>query len=189
MNTMSDHQHRQIDFSAATFLTSAARMQHSAINCLTSNKKLARTSKTPGRTQLINFFSLCDEYRLVDLPGYGFAKVPDAVKRQWQQHLDDYLRNRQCLRGLILVMDCRHPLKDFDQMLIQWAVDAQMPLHALLTKADKLKRGPASATLLKVNKYMAERPELLSCQLFSATRNTGLADLQQHLEHLFVEET
>ena len=204
---MSIHQRPHIEFGSATFQSSAARLQQcppdtgvevafagrsnagksSAINCLTSNKKLARTSKTPGRTQLINFFSLGNDLRLVDLPGYGFAKVPEAVKKQWQQHLDDYLRNRQCLQGLVLVMDCRHPLKDFDQMMIQWAVDAQLQLHALLTKADKLKRGPAQAAHLRVTRFMQERSELLSCQLFSATRGTGLPDLQQQLEHWFLE--
>jgi GTP-binding protein len=199
---MSIEKRQHIDFGSAAFLSSAARLQQcppdtgaevafagrsnagksSAINCLTSNKKLARTSKTPGRTQLINFFRVGDEHRLVDLPGYGFAKVPDAIKRQWQQHLDDYLRNRQCLQGLVLVMDCRHPLKEFDQMMIQWAVDAQLPVHALLTKADKIKRGPAIAALLKVSKFMGDRSDLLSSQLFSATRGTGLAQLQQQLE-------
>ncbi|MDK1024519.1 MAG: ribosome biogenesis GTP-binding protein YihA/YsxC [Gammaproteobacteria bacterium] len=204
---MSNHQLQHIDFGSATFLSSAARLDQcppdtgvevafagrsnagksSAINCLTSNKKLARTSKTPGRTQLINFFQLGDNHRLVDLPGYGFAKVPQAVKQQWQRHLDDYLRNRRCLKGLILVMDCRHPLKDFDQMMIQWAIDAQLPLHTLLTKADKLKRGPAQAALLKVNRFVQERTELLSCQLFSATAGTGLPKLQQQLEYWLLE--
>jgi GTP-binding protein len=205
---MSNQQLQHIDFGSATFLSSAAKFHQcppdtgvevafagrsnagksSAINCLTSNKKLARTSKTPGRTQLLNFFQLGAEHRLVDLPGYGFAKVPQAVKQQWQQHLDDYLRNRHCLKGLVLVMDCRHPLKDFDQRMIQWAVDGQLPLHAVLTKADKLKRGPARAALLKVSKFMLERSELLSCQLFSATDGTGLPELQQQLENWFLED-
>lgn len=204
-NTLFHH----IDFGSATFLSSAASLNQcppdtgvevafagrsnagksSAINCLTSNKKLARTSKTPGRTQLINFFRLGDNHRLVDLPGYGFAKVPRAVKQQWQRHLDDYLRNRHCLKGLILVMDCRHPLKEFDRMMLQWAVDAQLPLHTLLTKADKLKRGPAQAALLQVSKFMQDRSELLSCQLFSATAGTGLSKLQQQLEYWFLDLT
>jgi GTP-binding protein len=205
---MSNHQLQHIDFRSAIFLSSAAKLQQcppdtgvevafagrsnagksSAINCLTANKKLARTSKTPGRTQLLNFFQLGDDHRLVDLPGYGFAKVPQSVKQQWQQHMDDYLRNRHCLKGLVLVMDCRHPLKDFDQGMIQWAVDGQLPLHAVLTKADKLKRGPAMAALFKVNKFMLERSKLLSCQLFSAADGTGLPDLQKQLEYWFLED-
>ena len=108
----------------------------SAINTLT-NAKLARTSKTPGRTQLINFFDTNVEgIRIVDLPGYGYAKVPIAMKEHWQKHLDDYLQNRECLRGVVLMVDIRHPLKEFDQMMIQWCNEAGMPLHILLTKAD-----------------------------------------------------
>ena len=113
----------------------------SAINVLTRQGKLARTSKTPGRTQLINFFSLTEHCRLVDLPGYGYAKVPKAVKQRWDEHLAEYLQRRQSLRGLILLMDVRHPLQDFDRQMVLWADQSDMPVHILLTKADKLKRG------------------------------------------------
>ena len=153
----------------------------SAINRLTENSKLARTSKTPGRTQLLNFFSITEQQRLVDLPGYGFAKVPLAVKQRWQRHLDDYLRRRQSLQGLVLVMDVRHPLQAFDQMFVQWAIECEMPLHILLTKADKLKNGPAHTTLLNLRKQLAEHQTLITAQLFSATKGKGLQELQQRL--------
>jgi GTP-binding protein len=153
----------------------------SAINVLTGNKKLARTSKTPGRTQLINFFSLSDRQRLVDLPGYGFAKVPLAVKLQWQRHLEDYLRQRQALKGLVLLMDSRHPLQEFDRMMLSWAESCEMPVHILLTKSDKLKNGPAKNTLLQVQKELAPLQDLVSVQLFSSLKKTGLEQLQARL--------
>ena len=159
----------------------------SAINTLTENKRMARTSKTPGRTQLINFFSLSEQQRLVDLPGYGFAKVPLEVKEQWQRHLEDYLRHRQSLCGLILLMDCRHPLQDFDRMMLAWAESCDMPVHILLTKADKLKKGPASNTLLKVRQTLAEQQGQVSVQLFSALKRTGLDQLQQRLNSWLTE--
>lgn len=146
----------------------------SAINRLTSQKHLARTSKTPGRTQLINFFEVDEERRLVDLPGYGYAKVDKATRNQWQRDLDDYLAGRQSLAGLVLLMDIRHPLKDFDQMLIDWSARGGMPLHILLTKSDKLGNNAASQTLQKVKKALKEHPAPLSVQLFSATQPRGL---------------
>ena len=149
----------------------------SAINALTGNRKLARTSRTPGRTQLINFFELSDRQRLVDLPGYGFAKVPEAVKREWTRQLEAYLQRRRCLRGLILLMDVRRPLLDFDRTMLDWAVAADMPVHVLLTKADKLKRGPASNALMAVRGQLAAAAELVSVQLFSAPKGSGLEEL------------
>lgn len=153
----------------------------SAINTLTDNKKLAKTSKTPGRTQLINFFNLNEQQRLVDLPGYGFAKVPMAVKLKWQHHLEDYLRNRQSLKGLVLLMDSRHPMQEFDRMMLGWAVSADMPVHILLTKADKLKNGPAKTTLMLVRKELADMSDLVSVQLFSSLKRTGLPELREVL--------
>ena len=120
----------------------------SAINTLTRTKGLARTSKTPGRTQLINFFELSNGKRLVDLPGYGYAKVPIAMKREWDKHLAEYLQMRQSLAGLVLLMDIRHPLQEFDLQMLNWAAQAGLPVHILLTKSDKLKRGPAQSALL-----------------------------------------
>lgn len=150
---------------------------------------MARTSKTPGRTQLINFFSLSDSQRIVDLPGYGFAKVPMEVKEKWQRHLEEYLRERQSLYGLILLMDCRHPLQDFDRMMLNWAQSCDMPVHILLTKADKLKKGPANNSLLKVRKELEPMADLVSVQLFSALKRTGLDQLQAKLNQwLTIEE-
>ncbi|WP_455201602.1 ribosome biogenesis GTP-binding protein YihA/YsxC [Kaarinaea lacus] len=149
----------------------------SAINVLTNNQQLARTSKTPGRTQLINFFSLDDSRCLVDLPGYGYAKVSRQVKQEWDALLDGYLRNRQSLRGLILLMDCRHPLKEFDQQLIQWCAASDLPLHILLTKSDKLKRGAAANTLQKVKSQLSTIMPGATVQLFSALKKTGTDNL------------
>jgi GTP-binding protein len=145
----------------------------SALNALTGRKSLARTSKTPGRTQHLVFFSLDEEHRLVDLPGYGFAKVPDKVKMQWGQAMENYLSQRESLRGLILLMDVRHPLTDFDQQMLSWCAHTKMPVHILLTKADKLKRGAAMNSLLMVRKELKEQPNV-SIQLFSATKKTGV---------------
>ena len=185
------------DFHRAQFLTSAAKLSQcppdhgwevafagrsnagksSAINSLTKNKKLAKTSKTPGRTQLINFFELSQSQRLVDLPGYGFAKVPLAVKREWTKQLENYLQKRQSLRGLILLMDVRRPLQAFDQQMLSWAIAAAMPVHILLTKADKLKRGPATSALLKVRAELQDYEGLASAQLFSALKHDGHKEL------------
>lgn len=185
------------NYRGAQFLTSAAKLSQcppdtgwevafagrsnagksSAINSLTNNKKLAKTSRTPGRTQLINFFELSDCQRLVDLPGYGFAKVPLAVKREWTKQLEIYLQNRQCLRGLILLMDVRHPLQPFDRQMLGWALQASMPVHILLTKADKLKRGAAGTALLQVRAELKHQEELTSVQLFSALKHEGHKEL------------
>lgn len=155
----------------------------SAINTLTRNSKLARTSKTPGRTQLINFFRLSETQRLVDLPGYGYAKVARSMKEEWQRHLSEYLQKRECLRGLVLMMDIRHPMQEFDTTMINWAVEAEMPVHILLTKADKLKRGPAQNTLQAVRAQMrqAEVDDLVSAQCFSSLKNIGVDELKAKL--------
>ncbi|EAR62495.1 ribosome biogenesis GTP-binding protein YihA/YsxC [Neptuniibacter caesariensis] len=164
----------------------------SAINTLTNNGKLARTSKTPGRTQLINFFDLnLEGVRLVDLPGYGYAKVPVEMKVHWQKHLGEYLEKRQCLQGVVLVMDIRHPMKEFDQMMVEWCENSQMPLHVLLTKADKLKKGPAQSTMLKLRKELqAVLGDLVTVQTFSALKKQGVDQLRNRLDHwLLPEET
>lgn len=189
---------KQLNFRQVKFLTSAPKLaacpsdigsevafagrsnagKSSAINTLTDNKKMAKTSKTPGRTQLINFFTITDQQRLVDLPGYGFAKVPLQVKFEWQKHLEEYLRHRMSLKGLILLMDCRHPMQDFDRMMLDWAHNSNMPVHILLTKADKLKKGPAKNTLLSVQKELESIPGNVSAQLFSSMKRTGLSSLK-----------
>lgn len=146
----------------------------SAINTLTGIGSLARTSKTPGRTQQLVFFTLDDEHRLVDLPGYGYARVSEQIKRQWQQTLEQYLRARTSLRGLILVMDIRHPLTEFDCQMLDWCDGAELPVHILLTKADKLKRGAASSSLLQVRAELKRRYPGAQAQVFSATKRIGV---------------
>lgn len=165
----------------------------SAINTLTGNRGLARTSKTPGRTQLINYFQLDSQRRLVDLPGYGYAKVPKAIKAKWDHHLAEYLQRRRSLVGLVLLMDSRHPLQAYDQQMLNWAAQAELPTHILLTKADKLKRGPAKASLLQVEKLLRDMDPgctLLSAQLFSSSKKIGLEGLEQQLNQwLFQQHT
>ena len=162
----------------------------SAINALTQQTNLARTSKTPGRTQLINFFSLNIEgLRIVDLPGYGYAKVPVAMKQHWQQHLDEYLQKRECLQGVVLVMDIRHPMKEFDEMMVGWCQATGIPLHVLLTKADKFKRGPQQSTLLKLRKELkAVLGDKVSVQVFSALKKQGVDLLQNRLSSWMLPE-
>ncbi len=198
---------QEINFHTAQFLISAPSLRQcpaeygaevafagrsnagksSAINTLTNNRKLARTSKTPGRTQLINFFTLQNspDTRLVDLPGYGYAKVPQEVKKKWQKNLSEYLHDRKSLKGLVLMMDIRRPLQEFDTMMINWAVDAEMPVHALLTKSDKLKRGPAKSALLQFQKYVreAEVDDLVTSQLFSSLKKDGVDELKSVLSN------
>ena len=152
----------------------------SAINSICGQTQLARTSKTPGRTQLLNFFAIEPTIYLVDLPGYGFAKVPLEIKHKWQQELEQYLRQREQLSGLILLSDIRHPLKEFDRMMIDWAVKSNLPLHLLLTKSDKLKRGPAQNTLLRVSDQLKEVIGV-SVQLFSSLKKTGLGEVKSKI--------
>ncbi len=146
----------------------------SALNTLTRINGLARTSKTPGRTQLINVFEIADDHRLIDLPGYGFAKVPLEMKKKWQKALGEYLEKRECLKGLVVLMDIRHPLKDLDMDLIQWAADSELPVLALLTKSDKLSQGKASAEVLKVKKTLATLNADIKVQAFSSLKRTGV---------------
>ncbi|KAA9131313.1 YihA family ribosome biogenesis GTP-binding protein [Marinihelvus fidelis] len=145
----------------------------SALNTLTGQKSLARTSKTPGRTQQIVIFELDISRRIADLPGYGYAKVPVKLKQHWTQVMETYLETRHCLRGVVLVMDIRHPLKPFDEQMLNWSAAAGLPVHVLLTKADKLKRGPAQASLLKVRKAL---PPGATAQVFSSTSRQGLEE-------------
>lgn len=188
-------------FRQAHFLTSAAKFSQcppdegyevafagrsnagksSAINVICDHRGLAKTSKTPGRTQLLNFFALDEERRLVDLPGYGYARVSVSIKKDWQGNLATYLEKRQCLKGLILMMDARHPLKDFDVQMLEWAAHIDLPVHVLLTKADKLKKGPASASYQKVKAALKDMEGEFSVQLFSSLKKTGVAEAHQKL--------
>jgi len=163
----------------------------SAINTLTNNHKLARVSKTPGRTQLINFFELSPTQRLVDLPGYGYAKVSREQKELWQRYLSEYLRERQCLKGLVLLMDIRHPLQEFDTTMLNWATESNMAVHILLTKADKLSRGQAGSALMAVKKEIknAGMSDLVSVQTFSSLKNTGVDDLKAKLQSWLAPES
>lgn len=150
----------------------------SAINALTNQKQLARASKKPGRTQMINFFSLGNpDQRLVDLPGYGYAAVPEAMKLVWQKELENYLIHRQSLQGLVLLMDIRHPLQHFDVMMLEWAYSRKLFVHVLLTKSDKLNRGPASKVLQEVQQQLKKMKLQFSIQLFSSMNKQGLEEL------------
>lgn len=151
----------------------------SALNTLTNQKSLARTSKTPGRTQLINVFEVSDTQRLVDLPGYGFAKVPLEMKKKWQKALGEYLEKRESLKGLVVLMDIRHPLKDLDRNLIEWAAESDLPVLALLTKSDKLSQGKASTEVLKVKKNLAPLNADIRVQAFSSLKRTGADQANQ----------
>jgi GTP-binding protein len=185
----------------AAFLTSAPRLsacpptiafevafagrsnagKSSAINTLTNQRQLARASKTPGRTQLLNYFSLDEQRCLVDLPGYGYAAVPLAVKEAWQKELENYLIKRDSLQGLIVLMDIRHPLQKYDEMLLNWAQRRNLRVHILLTKADKLNRSPALAALQSMQKQLKAKNIVATVQLFSALRRMGLEEAAQVL--------
>jgi GTP-binding protein len=152
----------------------------SAINAILGRRGLARTSKTPGRTQLVNFFAVAGpERRIADLPGYGYARVPEAVRRHWGRLMDAYFRQRRSLAGLFLMMDVRHPLTEFDQGMLDWAEAAGCPVHVLLTKADKLSRGAGAAVLLKLRKALGEFADV---QLFSALKGTGVEPARAALD-------
>jgi len=148
----------------------------SAINRITHQTGLARTSKTPGRTQHLVFFELDDNHKLVDLPGYGYAKVPGHLRQRWGQNMADYIEKRLALKGIILLMDIRHAMTDLDQQMLEWCDSLGKPVHILLTKADKLKFGAAKNTLLKVKKSLAQYP-LVSLQMFSAKTGDGLDEV------------
>jgi len=150
-----------------------------AINTLANHTRLAFVSKTPGRTQLINFFRLQNGAVLVDLPGYGYAQVPEAVRRQWQHLLENYLTRRPNLIGLVLIMDSRHPLTERDQAMIGWFAPSGRPMHVLLTKSDKLSRNEAAATLTAVRRELAPLGSQVTVQLFSSLKKTGIEEVEQ----------
>lgn len=192
------------NYASAQFVTSAPDIKHmppdvgievafagrsnagksSALNTLT-NQKLARTSKTPGRTQLINVFSIDEDRRLIDLPGYGFAKVPLEMKKKWQKSLGEYLQKRDSLKGLVVLMDIRHPLKELDQDLVFWAVDNEIPVQILLTKADKLKQGKRKQEVLQIKKAAKDFGGDVSVMAFSSLNRLGVTELAQKLDNWF----
>lgn len=157
----------------------------SSLNRLTNQRGLAKTSKTPGRTQLINLFKVIDGCHIVDLPGYGFAQVPLEMKKKWQKSLGEYLQKRQCLKGLVVLMDIRHPMKDLDQQLIFWAVDSGIPVQVLLTKADKLKSGARKAQVLKIKKDAEGFGGDVSVAAFSSLKGIGVDTLRSKLDDWF----
>ena len=159
----------------------------SALNTLTNQKNLARTSKTPGRTQLINLFEVVEGKRLVDLPGYGYAEVPEEMKRKWQRALGEYLQMRNALKGLVVLMDIRHPLKDLDQQMIQWAVESQIPVLVLLTKADKLASGARKAQLNMVREASLAFMGDVQVEVFSSLKKIGVDKLRHKLDLWFSE--
>ncbi len=154
-----------------------------AINAIVNRRNFARTSKQPGRTQLVNFFSLGDDLRLVDLPGYGYAKVSQAKRRHWQELLEGYFQSRHSLSGTILMVDSRRLLGEFDRMMLDWCRAIDCPVHVLLTKADKLKRRDAASGLAKVR---GELGEGATVQLFSGTKRQGLDEARQSLQALLL---
>lgn len=157
----------------------------SALNLICNQTALARVSKTPGRTQLINLFA-APKGRLIDLPGYGFAAVPQAVRRDWGKLVGGYLESREVLRLLVVVMDVRHPLTPLDLQMLDWAGAAGRACHVLLTKSDKLSRGPAAAALLTVGKALAARGDGFTAQLFSAHTRLGAEAARAEIERALV---
>ncbi|PFG45592.1 cell division checkpoint GTPase YihA [Vibrio sp. ES.051] len=157
----------------------------SALNRLTNQRSLAKTSKTPGRTQLINLFKVEEGCHIVDLPGYGFAQVPLEMKNKWQKSLGEYLQKRQCLKGLVVLMDIRHPMKDLDQQMIFWAIDSHIPVQVLLTKADKLKSGARKQTLLKVRQQVETFGGDVAVDVFSSLKGLGVDQLRAKLDTWF----
>lgn len=163
-----------------------------ALNALTNQKNLARTSKTPGRTQLINLFQVEPNCKLVDLPGYGYAAVPEQMKIQWQKALGEYLQKRACLQGVVILMDIRHPLKDLDQQMIEWAVSSELPVLLLLTKADKLSQSERAKQVKIVREAILPFQGDIQVEAFSATHKIGIdllsAKLDAWFAPLFIKE-
>jgi GTP-binding protein len=151
----------------------------SALNTLANHNRLAYVSKQPGRTQLINFFALGGDRYLVDLPGYGYAKVPAALRHHWQTTLAAYLSDRPTLNALVLVMDCRHPLTPLDRQMLDWFGHSGRPVHVLLTKSDKLSRQAANQTLLAVRKELTENWDNCTIQLFSSLKKQGVEEAEK----------
>ena len=182
---ISAHQLRQLPADGGYEVAFAGRSnagKSSAINTLTGQKSLARTSKTPGRTQQIVIFDIDPERRIADLPGYGYAKVPEKLKAHWNYVMQRYFETRQSLRGVVLVMDIRHPMKPFDEQMLAWCTASRVPCHVLMTKADKLKRGPAQAALHQLRKSL---PAGATAQVFSAKNREGMDTLLERLNQWY----
>lgn len=171
------HELRQLPTDRGAEIAFAGRSnagKSSALNTICDQVGLARTSKTPGRTQQLVVFDLDDDRRLIDLPGYGYAKVPNALRDHWRAVIDGYLRGRGSLRGIVLIMDSRHPLKDFDRLMLAYCRDIGLRCHVLMTKSDKLSRGEAARTLLATRKEMGDLCPGATVQLFSSLGKVGV---------------
>jgi len=179
---LSAHNARQLPDDGGYEVAFAGRSnagKSSALNALTRQNSLARVSKTPGRTQQLVYFQVQPERYLVDLPGYGYAKVPQDLQAHWQAFIDKYFRTREALRGLVVVMDIRHPLKDYDKQMLGYAVERGLPAHALLTKADKLGRGQQGQSLQKVRKELQSLwADSVSVQVYSSESRQGVDELR-----------
>ena len=160
----------------------------SALNALTQQRQLARTSKTPGRTQLINLFELEPGKRLVDLPGYGYAQVPIEMKLKWQAALSEYLQKRESLKALVLLMDIRHPLKDLDLQMLEWASKSDLNILVLLTKADKLNPGPRKTVVQQVRKATMVFGDSVRVEAFSSLKGTGVDEVTRILSDWYQPE-
>lgn len=174
--TFSAHALKQLPADTCREVAFAGRSnagKSSALNAMTNQHGLARVSKTPGRTQALNYFEVAPDRHLVDLPGYGYAKVPEEMRERWKQVINTYFHTRESLVGLVVVMDIRHPLREYDLQMLNYAFERSLPAHCLLTKADKLGRGEQGNTLLKVRKELGERA---SVQVFSADAKTGVEE-------------
>ncbi len=183
---MGAHEIRQLPDDIGTEVAIAGRSnagKSSVLNVITANSKLARISKTPGRTPQMNIFVLDDERRLVDLPGYGYAKVPVAMRKHWGTTLNRYFQERNALSGLILIMDIRQPHNPVDQQMLDWALDVGLPKHVLLNKSDKLSRGAGMSVLQELKDHIND--DLVSIQLFSALKKTGAEDARAVLDQWF----
>ena len=160
----------------------------SAINTLANHKRLAFVSKTPGRTQLINFFALGDDRTLVDLPGYGYAKVPPAIKAHWTELLAAYVSTREALKGLVVIMDARHPMKTLDVEMLNWYRPTNKPVHVLLTKSDKLSNGEQVETLRAVKQLLITGQYNATVQLFSSLKKSGVREAEMAIGKLFEKQ-
>jgi GTP-binding protein len=184
---MSVHDPRELPKAGAPEIAFAGRSnagKSSAINALAGRRRLAFVSKTPGRTQLINFFSLGRAAFLVDLPGYGYAGVPGEVRAHWKHLVGTYVSERESLAAVVVVMDVRHPLTELDRTLLDWLRDAKRGVHVLLTKADKLSRQAQQATLARVRREMATDYPGATVQLFSSLKHEGISEAASRLSSL-----
>ena len=194
-----------IDFRRTTFVTSAPDIsklpndvgaeiaiigrsnsgKSSSINAICDQKTLAKTSRTPGRTRLINLFKVNEGKYLVDLPGYGYAQVPEQMKRQWQKAMTDYLQQRKCLCGLVVTMDIRTPLRDHDRMIIDWSIAANLPCLILLTKADKFGVNKRKEMVGEVKTQLSEFGGNFTIIAFSALRKIGIDETRNVIKNWF----